>query len=225
MLAGDRQRLFLLRRQDELELIASGRGGDRALGQLPLEESVLTAVRRRLEDAAVPAWLLLPSATVLRRSLSLPLAAEPRLREVLAFELDRQTPFSADQVSHQGRVLSRDPATQQMQVELLVLPRARLDAELQAIGALAQGLAGVDAIEADGRRLGRPWSVAGARAGAPDRRRTAIRHHGRATPRASIARRRAMTTRRVHARHLHHHANAGLGEHQRSRETGSPAYA
>lgn len=153
-IAGDQQRLFLLRQQDELSLIAGSRTGDRELGRLPLDESVLAAVRRRLEDAAIPAWLLLPSAHVLRRNLSLPTAAEPRLREVLAFELDRQTPFSADQVSHQGRVLSRDPATQQMQVELLVLPRARLDAELQALGPLAQGLAGVDAIEADGRRLG-----------------------------------------------------------------------
>ncbi len=153
-IGGDEQRLYLLRQQDELALIAGGRGGDRELGRLPLEESVLVSVRRRLEDAAIPAWLLLPAAAVLRRNLSLPTAAEPRLREVLAFELDRQTPFSADQVSHQGRVLSRDPATQQMQVELLVLPRARLDAELQALGPLAQGLAGVDAIEADGRRLG-----------------------------------------------------------------------
>jgi general secretion pathway protein L len=152
-IAGDQQRLFLLRQQDELSLIAGSRGGDRELGRLPLDESVLAAVRQRLEDAAIPAWLLLPAAHVLRRNLSLPTAAEPRLREVLAFELDRQTPFSADQVSHQGRVLSRDPATQQMQVELLVLPRARLDAELQALGPLAQGLAGVDAIEADGRRL------------------------------------------------------------------------
>lgn len=153
-IAGDEQRLYLLRQGDTLRLVAGGRGGDRDLGSLPLEESVLSAVRRRLEDAAIPAWLLLPASNVLRRNLSLPSAAEPRLREVLAFELDRQTPFGADQVSHQGRVLARDPATQQMQVELLVLPRARLDAELQSLGPLAQGLAGVDAVEPDGHRLG-----------------------------------------------------------------------
>ncbi|TNJ35553.1 PilN domain-containing protein [Arenimonas terrae] len=160
---GEQQRLYLLRHQDEIALIAGGRSGDRELGRLPLEESVLASVRQRLDDAAIPAWLLLPSANVLRRSLSLPTAAEPRLREVLAFELDRQTPFSADQVSHQGRVLSRDPATQQMQVELLVLPRARLEAELHALGPLAEGLAGVDAIEPDGRRLGLNLLPAGRR--------------------------------------------------------------
>lgn len=151
----DQQRLCLLRRDGELDLIAATRRGDQLLGSLPADdEEVLQAVHRRLEDAAVPAWLLMPASQILRRPLTLPLAAEPRLREVLAFELDRQTPFTADQVSCQGRVLSRDAATQQMQVELLVLPKARLETELQALGPLAQGLAGVDAVEADGRRLG-----------------------------------------------------------------------
>ena len=153
-IGGDDQRLYLQRVDDELRLLAAGRGGDRELGRLPLDAQVLASLQQRIEDAAIPAWLLLPASAVLRRTLPLPSAAEPRLREVLAFELDRQTPFSADQVAHQGRVLSRDPATQQMQVELLVLPRARLDAELQALGPLARGLAGVDAVEADGRRLG-----------------------------------------------------------------------
>lgn len=152
---GDEQKLCVLRRDDHLELIAATRRGDQVLGPLPLHDAgVLQAAHARLEAAAVPVWLLLPASQVLRRTLSLPAAAEPRLREVLAFELDRQTPFSADQVSYQGRVLSRDAASQQLQVELLVLPRARLEAGLQALGPLAQGLAGVDAVEADGRRLG-----------------------------------------------------------------------
>lgn len=152
---GDEQRLCLLRQGEQFTLIAATRRGDRGLGDLPADDAaVLQAAHERLEAAAVPVWLLLPANQVLRRVLTLPAAAEPRLREVLAFELDRQTPFSADQVSHQGRVLSRDAGSQQLQVELLVLPRARLEAELQALGPLAQGLAGVDAIEPDGRRLG-----------------------------------------------------------------------
>lgn len=152
---GDQQRLFLMRLGDEFELVAAARRGDQVLGRLPADDTaVLQATHDRLEAAAVPVWLLLPAAQVLRRVLTLPAAAEARLREVLAFELDRQTPFSADQVSHQGRVLSRDATSQQLQVELLVLPKARLDAELQALGPLARGLAGVDAIEVDGRRLG-----------------------------------------------------------------------
>ncbi|HEX4853525.1 PilN domain-containing protein [Arenimonas sp.] len=153
-IADEAQRLCLARHGDELALLAAGHRGDTRLGEVPLEPSLLDELRARADASGTPRWLLLPAAGVLRRVLTLPAAAEPRLREVLAFELDRQTPFSADQVSFEGRVLSRDLAAQQLRVELLVLPRARLDAELAAIGPLAQGLAGVDVVEADGRRLG-----------------------------------------------------------------------
>lgn len=152
---GDDQRLFLQRRHGEVELMAAGRRGDAVLGCLPLDDATVLAVARdRLDGSAVPRWLLLPVSQVLRRTLVLPAAAEPRLREVLAFELDRQTPFSADQVSFHGRVLSRDAAAQQLAVELLVLPKSRLDAEVLALGALADDLAGVDVLDQDGHRLG-----------------------------------------------------------------------
>jgi len=154
LVEGNDQRLFLLRQGDEVELVAAGRRGDAPLGRLPLDDAtVLDQARQRLDDSAVPRWLLLPVSQVLRRTLALPAAAEPRLREVLAFELDRQTPFSADQVSYQGRVLSRDTAAQQLGVELLVLPKSRLDAEVLALGTLGADLAGVDVVDADGRRL------------------------------------------------------------------------
>ena len=154
LVEGDDQRLFLLRQHDEVELVAAGRRGDTVLGRLPLDDAtVLEDARHRLDGSAVPRWLLLPVSQVLRRTLSLPAAAEPRLREVLAFELDRQTPFSADQVSFHGRVLSRDATAQQLGVELLVLPRSRLDAEMLALGTLADDLAGVDVVGDDGRRL------------------------------------------------------------------------
>jgi general secretion pathway protein L len=152
---GDDRQLCLRRRDDALALIASGRRGDTLLGEVPLDDPELLAdLRARLEGEHVPRWLLVPESLVLRRRLSLPVAAEARLRDVLAFELDRQTPFSADQVSYQGRVLARDPGGQLLDVELLVLPRARLDAELQPLGELGASLAGVDVVEADGRRLG-----------------------------------------------------------------------
>ncbi|HEU0151903.1 MAG TPA: PilN domain-containing protein [Arenimonas sp.] len=152
--AGETQRLCLWRHDDTLVLVAARHRGDLRLGEVPLDPDLLEALGARADASGTPRWLMVPAASMLRRVLVLPAAAEPRLREVLAFELDRQTPFSADQVSFEGCVLSRDVAAQQLRVELLVLPRTRLDAELAAIGPLARGLAGVDGIEADGRRLG-----------------------------------------------------------------------
>lgn len=164
LFGGRSRRLCLERRDGQLHLSLAEAGSLQPLGELPADDAWLLAqLRERLLEAGTPAWLLLPVGAVLRRRLTLPAAAESRLRDVLAHELDRQTPFSADQVSFEGRVLSRDPAQQQVQVELLVLPRARLESELQALGPLAGLLAGVDVVEADGRRLGLDLLPAGRR--------------------------------------------------------------
>ena len=98
-------------------------------------------------------WLLLPGGQVLRRRFVLPAAATEQLREVMRHELDRQTPFRAEQVSYDCRVLAIDPLSKQAQVELLVLPRDKLEAALAPLGALADGLTGVDARDGDGRPL------------------------------------------------------------------------
>ena len=80
--------------------------------------------------------LMLPAGRTLRRRLTLPLAAEEHLASVLAFEMDRQTPFRADQIYFDHRIQKRDPAARTMLVELLAVPRAVLDELLQKVGNL-----------------------------------------------------------------------------------------
>lgn len=155
LVQGDASRLLLDRDGDQLRVAVASATGERSLGEVPLSDpEVRDTLARRLADSPAPAWLMLPASAVLRRVLSLPVAAEARLRDVLVHEIDRQTPFAADQVSFEGRVLGRDAGGQALRVELLVLPRARLEAELQAIGPLAARLAGADVRDADGRGLG-----------------------------------------------------------------------
>lgn len=107
-----------------------------------------------VESAAeLPRWLLLPAADGLRRVLQLPGAARERLREVLGFEIERQTPFAAGDVLYDGRVLHvRDDG--QLQVELVVVPRTRFEAANNALAELSTWLAGVDLADAEGRPLG-----------------------------------------------------------------------
>lgn len=148
------------------------------LGHLPVDDAALLAeLRERLDAGAanVPRWLLLDVAQTLRPVLSVPASAEPRLREVMQFEIDRQTPFAADQVSFEPRVLHRDAHTRQLKVELVVLPKARLDAALGLLGPLADGLAGVDVAGADGSRLGVNLLPAAGRGLRTDRARQANR--------------------------------------------------
>lgn len=61
---------------------------------------------------------------VLRRTITLPLAAEHRLRPVLAHEIERQTPFLAEQVYFDWRVMNRDVASLRIEVEFCVVPRS-----------------------------------------------------------------------------------------------------
>jgi general secretion pathway protein L len=127
------------------------------LASLPFEAvpNLLEQVDARLgtNRADRPRWLVLPGGQVLRRRILLPAAATERLREVVAHELDRQTPFRADQVAYDCRVLSVDAASKMAQVELLVLPKDRLDAALAPLGPLARRLTGVDARDAEGQPL------------------------------------------------------------------------
>lgn len=103
--------------------------------------------------ADLPRWLLLPAATSLRRRLALPAAAAERLRDVVGFEIDRQTPFTADAVAFDARVLARRDADGQLDAELVAVPRQALNPQLAAIGPLADSLAGVDVAGADGMPL------------------------------------------------------------------------
>lgn len=150
------QRLLLQPDGDELRLLITGRsesGEDtvRELGRVPADlearegdDPLAGIVSARV--ASLPRWLLLPAAEGLRRRLPLPAAAADRLREVLAFEIDRQTPFAAQDVSYDARVLGRR-GDSQIEAELVVVPKPALDRALEALGApLRATLAGVDMI-------------------------------------------------------------------------------
>ena len=148
------------------------------LGHVPVHDAALLAeLRERLDANAanVPRWLVLDIAQTLRPVIPVPASAEARLREVMQFEVDRQTPFAADQVSFEPRVLHRDAQTLQLKVELVVLPKARLDAALALLGPLAEGLAGVDVASPDGSRLGVNLLPAAGRGARTDRARQANR--------------------------------------------------
>ncbi|MEO6364907.1 MAG: PilN domain-containing protein [Luteimonas sp.] len=103
--------------------------------------------------AELPRWLLLPAGTGLRRRMLLPAAAADRLREVLAFEIDRQTPFSVDAVYYDARILERR-ADAQLDVELIAVPRAALDAMAARLGVAAATLVGADLADTGGAPLG-----------------------------------------------------------------------
>jgi general secretion pathway protein L len=73
------------------------------------------------------AALRLRGGRALHTIIDLPLAAEQNLSEVVAFELDRHTPFRADEARFAHRIIERDPAAKKLRVELTVVPRPVID--------------------------------------------------------------------------------------------------
>lgn len=118
---------------------------------LPAEaqDAEFRRLRDAIEDPQVRTVFCIPASRVLTRVLSLPAAATDNLRQVLSFEMDRQTPFKADQVYFDSRVLGHDASGRNARVELVLIPRAQLDQEL---GGLPPAAAELDAVDS--------WSAA-----------------------------------------------------------------
>ena len=108
------------------------------------------------ERSEVPAdlILILERRGVLDRHLTLPLAAEDNLAQVIAFEMDRQTPFKPDQVRFDHRITRRDPVARQIALDLLIAPRPVIDAATAPIIAAELPIDAIDIRGADGRRSG-----------------------------------------------------------------------
>ncbi len=153
-----RWRALLSERSDALLLEAQGaeltvwrQSGERTrdLGTISLAEPIdvqkgmFLRLRNQLDDPDLRRIYCIPSERTLRRMITLPAAAENNLRQVLAFEMDRQTPFKADQVYFDYRILSRS-GDRNLSIELTVVPRAALDNELTKIAGVDAALDGVD---------------------------------------------------------------------------------
>ncbi|HWU76109.1 MAG TPA: PilN domain-containing protein [Rhodanobacter sp.] len=104
----------------------------------------LNAALKQVDREDLRLALLLPSSTVLRRTLVLPLAARDNLLQVVGFEMDRQTPFNLAQVYYAARELPAPAATGRIQVELVAVLRDTLDPLLARLR--AQGIT-IDAVD------------------------------------------------------------------------------
>ena len=78
--------------------------------------------------------LRLPDGGVLERGASLPLLAERDAAQALAYEIDRLTPFTADEVFWSWTVASRDRAQGRLRLRLAMVPRAGWASLIEALG-------------------------------------------------------------------------------------------
>ncbi len=113
----------------------------------PLDEArrnaALRALLERAGETRGRARVALAHDEVLVRKVAMPAATEENMRQVLAFEMDRLTPFKADEVYFDHRVVSREEAAGQILVLLAVARRELVDDRVQRLRALGANVQGV----------------------------------------------------------------------------------
>ena len=137
----DRHRLVLALGADGIGVSDVVGEHEQALGEVaasePGQPAKVAALLRRARRRRSRITLRLPPGMGLRKILDLPLAAQDDLDQLLRFEMDRLTPFRADDVVFAHRILALDPERRRMTVELQVAPRAVVE-QAQAAAAACE---------------------------------------------------------------------------------------
>ncbi len=100
---------------------------------LPDAAERMTATLGALKVESTRVEVAVPPEKLLVKQIQLPFAAEENLRQVLGFEMQRQTPFRAEQVYFNYRVVARRAQSQQLAVQLSVVPRTVVEEVLSPV--------------------------------------------------------------------------------------------
>ena len=151
---GQQARLVLLVDMPGDNLLEETGQDTRRLGRIELDtpapgqaRRVLAAVPRAARNGATGLVLRYPASRALRTPVTLPLAAEKNLAEVVGFEFERLVPFSRSDVHYAYRVIARDKQAQQLRLELFVLPRSEVAALSRTVDSLGLPVAGLEVAE------------------------------------------------------------------------------
>lgn len=126
-------------------------GSRTSLGQFTLNVAGLDRLRGVLGPAKTskPVVLEVHPDQVLEKTLSLPIVAERDLGRILFYEMDRETPFSAEEVFWSFSISGRDRILNRLEACITIIPRTRLAALIEALAGIDLSPAAVAAPQAD----------------------------------------------------------------------------
>jgi general secretion pathway protein L len=120
---------------------SGGRVGMAEVAQIPLYadaetvaaggRAALAPLARAANGAAPEVVVSLSPRNALRKRLTLPAAIEGNLHQALAYDLDRHTPFKADELYFDATIVDRDSSRNTLDVELAAARRAIVDPMLR----------------------------------------------------------------------------------------------
>lgn len=144
-----------------IEAWLRSRGSSGLLGRFRLDEDGLAGLRAAVDRLrpGTAVLLQLPDGMLLEKQVQVPLAAQRDLLQVMRYELDRETPFSADEVYWAVAILGKDRTLGQMTACLTLAVKADVDPVLDALQGAGIKLAAM--IDRPGGR----WVPLGVKAG------------------------------------------------------------
>lgn len=117
-----------------IELVLCNGGGSVPLGCFGLDEpELLDALTTVANTRRLPVILQVPPRLTLENSVTLPVAAAAHMQRTLGYEMDRLTPFRADEVFWTCAGGPPDAARGQVPVRLTIIPRAQVQPVLDVL--------------------------------------------------------------------------------------------
>lgn len=129
----DRLNLVLEFQEQQLKLSS---GGQQWLLSSPWDSKTLPEALKKVISKAQFVTLTLPQDMTLKTSISVPRSARNYIDNVVRFEMDRVTPFKADQVYYDTGAVIDEPGTEQCSVELYLVPIDQLKTILDQLNQL-----------------------------------------------------------------------------------------
>lgn len=98
--------------------------------------------------------VVLPNERVLRRRVTLPMIADAKLRSAVELQIDRLSPFQSESVRFDARAHARDAIEGTMVADVVIVPRAPVDALEQRLTALGLKPIAIDVATSEGTPSG-----------------------------------------------------------------------
>jgi general secretion pathway protein L len=134
----------------EVHLSLRRRRRETPLGSFPMDEAGRRAATAAIRQRAGRVILRPDPAAVLERKVTLPLAAEHDVPRVLHYEMDRLTPFTAEQVFWSAIIERRDRPAGRLEIRLSLLPKSLVQPVLAAIEAIGLKVSAIETASHDG---------------------------------------------------------------------------
>jgi general secretion pathway protein L len=134
----------------QIHLSLRRRRRETPLGSFRLDEAGRRAAMAAIRQRAGRVILRPDPAAVLERKVMLPLAAEQDVSRVLRYEMDRLTPFTAEQVFWSAIIERRDRAGGRLELNLSLLPKLSVQPVLAALEALDLKVSAIETVSRNG---------------------------------------------------------------------------